>query len=154
MGRLLGRTGRINLPTQLTLTQPPLVDGTVRVRRNESGGSLKTIISKSGEVPLGAQVLVSGTVSILPEGEGEPNPYVVSQPGTVLGTMALIVERPRGVTVTAISIVETLFVPRHAFLKLANQSPALAARAAKRIRQDLGSFVGAIAPVSSRIKKS
>ena len=120
-------------------------------RKRHAAGS---IISKSCEVPLGAQVLVSGTVSILPEGEGEPNPYVVSQPGTVLGTMALIVERPRGVTVTAISIVETLFVPRHAFLKLANQSPALAARAAKRIRQDLGSFVGAIAPVSSRIKKS
>ena len=31
----------------------------------------------------------------LPDGDGEPNPYVVSQPGSVIGAMALVVARPR-----------------------------------------------------------
>ncbi len=58
------------------------------------------------------------------------------EPGAVLGAMALVVAKPRPVTVKAIDQVETLFVPRSAFMKLANQYPDLAARAASRIRRD------------------
>ena len=119
-------------------------------RKRFSAGS---VISKSGDVPDGALVLASGTISVAPESEGEANPYIVSQAGAVVGAMALIVARPRELTVRAINIVEMVFVPRHAFLKLANQSPDLAERAADRIRRDLGSFVSAIGPVRDRIGK-
>ena len=83
---------------------------------------------------------------------GEPDPHVVSQPGAVLSTLSLVIGRPRDVTVSAISIVETLLVPRTAFLKLANQSPDLALRAAGRIRQEMGAFVSTVVPLKSRIK--
>jgi len=119
-------------------------------RKRYSAG---TVISKSGDVPDGAFVLVSGTISVAPEADSDPNPYIVSQPGAVVGAMAMIVARPRELTVRAINIVEMVFVPRHAFLKLANQSPDLAERAADRIRRDLGSFVTAIGPVRDRISK-
>ncbi len=58
--------------------------------------------------------------------------------------MALVVAKPRPVTVKAIDAVETLFVPRAAFMKLANQYPDLAARAADRIRGELIGYLGAI----------
>lgn len=112
-----------------------------------------SVILESGEVPSGAQVLVSGTISITPDGSAEPNPMVVSQPGAVISVVSLVVEKPRRVTVRAISIVETLVIPRVAFMKLANQSPALAARAANRIRRDLVTFVSAVTPMKRRIKE-
>ena len=49
---------------------------------------------------------------------------------------------------------ETLFVPRTAFLKLATQYPDLAARAADRIRSELAGYLGAIEEARGRFRKS
>ena len=102
-----------------------------------------SVIYKSGDVPEGAHVLVSGTVATTRDG-AEDNPFLVHTEGAVLGAMALVVAKPRPVTVKAIDAVETLFVPRSAFMKLAQQYPDLAARAAARIRRDLSGYLGAI----------
>jgi CRP-like cAMP-binding protein len=109
-------------------------------RRKFKPGSF---VYESGDVPEGAHVLVSGTVATMRDG-GENNPFIIHQQGSVLGAMALVVAKPRPVTVKAIDAVETLFVPRSAFMKLANQYPDLAARAADRIRRDLSGYLGAI----------
>lgn len=101
------------------------------------------VIYNSGDIPEGAHVLVSGTVATTADGD-ESNPYVINEQGSVLGAMALVVAKPRPVTVKAIDQVETLFVPRAAFMKLVNQYPDLAARAANRIRRDLTGYLGAI----------
>ena len=113
-------------------------------RKRYASGS---VIAKSGDVPDGPLILISGTVSVTPDGDGEPNPYVVSQPGTLIGSAALVIAKPRPMTITAVTIVEILFVPRRAFLKLANQSPELAKRAASRIRADLSSYLEALGPI-------
>lgn len=105
---------------------------------------------KAGDVPEGAHVLVKGTVASYQSGDAD-NPFVVTTPGAMLGAMALIVSKPRPVTIKAIDQVETLFVPRTAFMKLANQSPDLAVRAAERIRRDLGQFLNAVEAVRPRI---
>src|SRR5690606_9488575 len=81
-----------------------------------------SVIYKSGDVPEGAHVLVSGTVATTRDG-AEDNPFLVHTEGAVLGAMALVVAKPRPVTVKAIDAVETLFVPRSAFMKLAQQYP-------------------------------
>ena len=65
--------------------------------------------------------------------------------------MALVVAKARPVTVKAIDSVETLFVPRSAFMKLAQQYPDLAARAADRIRRDLTGYLGAIETVRPKM---
>lgn len=108
------------------------------------------VIYKSGEVPDGAHVLVSGTVATLHEGR-EDDPYLIHESGSVLGAMALVVAKSRPVTLKAIDSVETLFVPRAAFMKLAQQNPDLAARAADRIRRDLSGYLGAIERLKPRI---
>jgi CRP-like cAMP-binding protein len=104
-------------------------------------------------VPDGAHVLVSGTVATYQEGD-ESNPFVISSQGAVLGAMSLVVAKPRPVTVKAVDAVETLYVPRSAFLKLANQAPDLAARAAERIRGELMGYLGAIETVRPKIGTS
>jgi CRP-like cAMP-binding protein len=111
------------------------------------------VIVESGKIPDGAHILVSGSISIKPDGSGEANPHVVSQAGAVISTMALVVARPREVTIRAVGAVDTLFVPRNAFMKLANQSPQLARKAVIRIRRDLVGFVSAVTPVGKKIKK-
>jgi CRP-like cAMP-binding protein len=55
------------------------------------------------------------------------------------------------VTVKAIDAVETLFVPRNAFMKLAQQYPYLAGRMADRIRRDLTGYLGAIETLRPKI---
>lgn len=109
-----------------------------------------SVIYQSGETPEGAHVLISGTVQTTQNG-AEDNPFIVHNEGAVLGAMALVVAKPRPVTVKAIDAVETLFVPRSAFMKLANQSPDLAARAAARIRRDLTGYLGAIEQMGPKI---
>jgi CRP-like cAMP-binding protein len=109
-----------------------------------------TVIYKAGDAPEGALVLVSGTVSTYQEGDDE-NPHVVTQPGSTLGAMSLVVARPRPVTVKSVDQVEMLFVPRSAFLKLCNQAPDLAARAADRIRRELVGYLGAVETIRPKM---
>jgi CRP-like cAMP-binding protein len=101
------------------------------------------VIYKEGDLPEGAHVLASGTVATTREG-GEDNPFLIHEAGAVLGALGLVVAKPRPVTVKAVDAVETVFVPRAAFLKLARQYPDLAARAADRIRGELTAYLGAV----------
>jgi CRP-like cAMP-binding protein len=109
-----------------------------------------SVIYSSGEVPEGAHVLISGTVATTQEG-GTENPFLVHETGAVLSAMALVVAKPRPVTIKAVDNVETLFVPRSAFMKLAQQYPDLARRAADRIRRDLTGYLSAIEKVRGRM---
>ena len=110
------------------------------------------VVYSGGDTPDGAHILVSGTVSTTHEGQ-EANPYLIHKSGAVLGTMSLVVAKPRPVTVKAVDSVETLFVPRSAFMKLCNQYPDLAKRAAQRIRRDLSGYLSAIETMRPRIRK-
>lgn len=111
------------------------------------------VIYKAGDIPAGAHVLASGTLKIKPEGPGAVGKaYAISQPGTVISAMALILAKPRAITVTAVIDCETVFVPRQAFLKLLEQSPELAQRAVERIQNELGSYLGALDPIGKRMK--
>ncbi len=112
-----------------------------------------TVIYQAGDVPEGAQILVSGTLATYQEGD-ESNPFVINAPGALLGAMSLVVAKPRPVTVKAIDNVETLFVPRSAFMKLAQQAPDLAARVAERIRGELTGYLSAVEQVRSKIGSS
>jgi CRP-like cAMP-binding protein len=112
------------------------------------------VIYKAGDIPDGAHVLISGTLKAKPEGQGAGSkPYAISEPGSVVSTMALILAKPRPVTITAVIDCETLFVPRAAFLKLIEQSPELAQRAVARIQHDLGAYLGALEPIGARMKR-
>lgn len=110
------------------------------------------IIYKAGEVPQGAFVLIEGTIRARHEGAEAGKPYALSEPGSVISPTALILDKPRPVTFTAITDCEMLFVPRTAFLKLLRQNPDLAGRAAKRIEQDLGRYMHALEPLRTRMK--
>ena len=109
------------------------------------------VIYKSGEIPDGAHILVAGTLSANPD--DAVTSHEISEPGALLGAMALVISKPRPVTVTAVTAAETLFVPRAAFRKLALQSPDLARRAAARIQREIGSYLEAIEPLRQRMNK-
>jgi CRP-like cAMP-binding protein len=110
------------------------------------------VVYKAGDIPTGAHVLITGTLKAKPEGPGAGKPYAISEPGSIVSAMALILAKPRPVTVTAVIDCETLLVPRQAFLKLVEQSPDLAQRAMARIQKDLGSYLGALEPVRAKMK--
>jgi len=107
------------------------------------------VLYKAGDEPKGAHVLVDGTLRARPEGG---KPYAISEPGSVVSSMALILSKPRPVTVTAVTDCRTLLVPRQAFLKLCEQSPDLAQRAVVRIQKDLNAYLGALEPARVKMK--
>ena len=110
------------------------------------------VLYKAGDVPQGAFVLVDGTLTAKPEGPGAGKPYAISEPGSVVSAMALILGKPRPVTITAVTDSRALFVPRSAFLKLVQQSPDLAQRAVARVERELGNYLGALEPVRRKMK--
>ncbi|MDB5472733.1 MAG: cyclic nucleotide-binding protein, partial [Devosia sp.] len=72
--------------------------------------------------------------------------------GSVVSAMALILPKPRPIVIVAVTDSQVLFVPRHAFLKLIQQSPDLAQRAIARVQQDIGDYLGALEPVGRKMK--
>jgi CRP-like cAMP-binding protein len=110
------------------------------VRKRHKAAS---IIYEAGEPATGALVLIAGTVATYEKGD-EENPFVVSQPGALFGAVSLVIGKPRPITIKAVDQVETLLIPRSAFMKLCNQFPDLAARTAERIRSDLSGYLSAI----------
>ena len=111
-----------------------------------------SVLYQAGDMPDGAYVLISGTLRAKPEGQGAGKPYAISEPGSVVSAMALILAKPRPVTISAVTEAYVLFVPRGAFLKLVHQSPELAQRAVARIEQDLGNYLGTLQPLGRRMK--
>lgn len=111
-----------------------------------------SLIYKAGTIPQGAYVLIEGTVKARHEGIEAGKPYALSEPGSVISPTALIIDKPRPVTFTAVTDCELLFIPRAAFLKLLRQSPDLARRAVRRVEQDLGRYVHALEPLRNRMK--
>jgi CRP-like cAMP-binding protein len=114
-------------------------------RRTHSRGSE---ICKAGDIPEGAHILISGVLSTTPEGSTKS--FEIRRPGSLIGAVSLILAKPRPLSVRAVTSSETLLVPRAAFLKLAHQSPDLAGRAADRIREELGNYLGSIGTLLSR----
>lgn len=110
------------------------------------------IIYKSGAVAEGAHVLISGTVSTISDDKAD-RPHRTSQHGSLLGSMALVLAKPRPVTITAVDAVETLLVPRLAFMKLAKQFPELAQRAVGRIQSEMTSYIGALESVRGHMER-
>ncbi|UJW84319.1 Crp/Fnr family transcriptional regulator [Devosia sp. SL43] len=108
------------------------------------------VLYQSGDVPQGAFVLISGTLKAKPDGHGKP--YAISELGSIVSAMALILAKPRPLTVTAVTDCEALFVPRHAFMKLVQQSPELAQRAVAQVERDLGNYLGALEPARRKMK--
>jgi CRP-like cAMP-binding protein len=112
------------------------------------------VIYQADEKPQGAYVLVEGMVEARHHGDEAGKPYTLSEPGSVISPTALIIDKPRRVTFTAITDCDLLFVPRSAFLKLARQNPELAQRAADRIQQNLGRYMHALEPLRHKMKSS
>lgn len=109
-----------------------------------------SIIYASGEVPEGAHVLLSGTVATTQDSAPD-NPVLLHDAGALIGITALLLDKPRPLTVKAVDAVETLLVPRTAFLKLARQYPDLAARAADRLRNNLADYLGVMTGMRGRL---
>jgi CRP-like cAMP-binding protein len=112
-----------------------------------------SVIYQAGDIPDGAHVLVAGTIATYQQ-DDESNPFVIAAQGALIGAMSLVIAKARPVTVKAVDNVETLFVPRSAFMKLAHQEPSLAARAAERIRGELTGYLGAIEQIRPKMGSS
>ena len=110
------------------------------------------IIYKAGDVPQGAYVLIDGTIKARNVGVEAGKPYALSEPGSVVSAMALILDKPRPVTITAVTDCELLFVPRSAFLKLVRQYPELAQKAVQRIEGELSGYLSALDPLKRKMK--
>ncbi|MCF6302507.1 MAG: cyclic nucleotide-binding domain-containing protein [Devosiaceae bacterium] len=98
----------------------------------------------AGEITSGAYVLISGELVLIKPTDSKEQELHVTEPGTVIGELALIAKHPRRATATCKTDVELLFVPRSAFAKLMKQFPDVAARAAELIRSNIGKYVGAL----------
>jgi len=109
------------------------------------------VIFSYGDEADGCYVLVSGELSAVDDAAGKGKPRSITEPGSLLGELGLVLARPRRSTLTAATRVEMLLVPRQAFLKLAVQFPELADKAAERIEQELNSFLNAIDTVRRKL---
>lgn len=109
------------------------------------------VVCRGDVAPKGAHVLISGTLKAVPEAQIGGKPYTIASPGSVISAMALLLDRPRLITVTAVVHSELLFVPRTAFRRLVEESPDLAGRVARRIESGLGSYIGALEPLRRRM---
>ena len=111
------------------------------------------IVYAQGDPADGAYVLVRGSVAITDDKQGPNKGYGASGPKVLIGEMALLLDRPRRKSVTAVTDLDTLFVPRLAFVKLMRQFPDMAERAAAHIEDELSSYLGVLDRFRARPQK-
>lgn len=102
------------------------------------------IVFSQGGVSDGAYVITRGSVAITDDSQRGNKPFGISGPNVLVGELALVLDRPRRKTVTAVTDLETVFVPRAAFNKLLRQFPELAERARERLQSELSDYLGAL----------
>lgn len=112
------------------------------------------VLYAEGAAADGSYILVRGAVDIYDDQQSRAKSYRVSGPDSMIGELALVLDRPRRKTVVAASTVDTLFVPRMAFVKLMRQYPEMAERAAERIGNELDSYLGMLDPFRPRPSQS
>jgi len=113
------------------------------------------VLFKAGQVSPGAYVLVSGELTSTPKSGSKEKSVAITEPGTVIGELALIVKGERRASVVCKSNAQLLMVPRSAFLKLMQQFPEIAAKAQEQVRSDIEKYISPIEQVSkvSGLKK-
>lgn len=99
------------------------------------------VVFSEGDPSDGAYILVSGRIAA--EGT-DHTPFTISEPGTILGHMGLILNKPRHATLRAASSAELIFVPRNAFSKILHQYPETAAALRERLSEELSGYVDAV----------
>ncbi len=104
-----------------------------------------------GDVTEGAYVLISGELLSSQSDTKDAKSVSITQPGAVIGELALIAKQPRRATVVAVTAADLLLVPRIAFSKLMQQYPEIAQKAAGKIRQDVGAYVTPLANARQKI---
>lgn len=97
-----------------------------------------------GDVGDGAYIVHRGSALIDDDPDRPNDSYKINGPSVLLGEMSLVLDRPRRTSVTAITDIDALFVPRQAFTKLMHQYPEMAARAAKQIEAELSAYLHAL----------
>lgn len=102
------------------------------------------IVFSQGGPGDGAYIINRGSVAISDDGGNGGKPFGISGPNVLVGEMALLLGRPRRKSVTAVTDLDTLFVPRNGFAKLLRQFPGMAERARARIESELGDYLGAL----------
>lgn len=115
-------------------------------RRYYVGGD---IVYSRGDVSRGAYVLMVGKIQAGDKSDPGVGPQTITTPGTVIGELGLVVERPRRSTVFAMSDAQLLFVPRMAFTKLLRQNPDLVAAVKNRIEGELNAFLSDLSEFSN-----
>jgi thioredoxin reductase (NADPH) len=68
-------------------------------------------IVATGEIPLGAFIILTGRVDVSQRGLGQAEPIVTHVPGSFLGELAQLSDRPSLVDAVAVEAVETLVIP-------------------------------------------
>lgn len=101
------------------------------------------ILFSEGAIADGAYILVSGALISSHSGTKSTGP-TLDQMGTTFGELALIVNKPRPATVTAIRDCELIFVPRTHFKRLIENYPDLATKVATRIKLSINRYVHAL----------
>lgn len=101
------------------------------------------VLFSEGAIADGAYILVSGALQSTHEGATTEGP-ILRDKGTTFGELALIVDKPRPATVTALSDSELVFVPRKHFKRLMENYPELAAKVAARIKMSISRYVHAL----------
>ena len=112
------------------------------------------IVFSQGGPGDGAYIITKGSIAITDDNQRSQKPYGISGPTVLVGELALLLDRPRRKTVTAVTDLDTLFVPRSAFTKLLRQFPEMAERAKLRIEAELGDYLGALDKFRAGIRNS
>ncbi|MBI3980205.1 MAG: cyclic nucleotide-binding domain-containing protein [Chloroflexi bacterium] len=108
-----------------------------RVARPRQFAAGETIV-REGETGIALFVVLSGKVRVTQQtGAGQERELRTIGPGGAFGEMALLGERPRTATVTAVEPTECLALHRRHFLDELRQSPEIAIRLLETLSQRL-----------------
>ncbi|MEO9336282.1 cyclic nucleotide-binding domain-containing protein [Mesorhizobium sp. SB112] len=97
-----------------------------------------------------AYVVVSGTIKLFRERDGEHTAVALVQSGSIIGELALIADTKRLTSAEASRDAELLRINRKTFHRILEEYPDLAVSLLHRITEDLQSFIASIEDLAPR----
>lgn len=123
-----------NVISELPVEEVGLIAGSLHRVELDAG----SVVARQGAPADKFVIVVEGEVEVVREAEGDSEPVVTLGPGDFFGEVAILTDRPRSATLTALTDATLLTMDRDEFRSVVGQSLGVAADFDRIIRERIG----------------
>lgn len=131
---------------------PPEALRTLAISAEQRPLAASAVLFRSGEAADCGYVVMSGRLEVYSERAGKRRDVLEARPGTLIGEMALILDRPRPATAVALDASSVMRIPRTTFLRVLEGFPEAAVQMRALLAERVTGLLRSLDTVRDRLE--